>query len=183
MTDTPSSALVATRQTAGALLLLSLGGLAVAIVAAVRHEYRAHSGRAEAEAGLAIILDHVESSYEKRGRLCDSSKLDLADGYRFTYLSEMEQAAVDAERDANVGFACLGVHALPESRDMFSYESDGATFRARAFRAYLFDPGGELPRYEVGGRVEGDRLVVDRTVNRIGPGGRRFLGHPDRQSD
>lgn len=183
MTATPSRAVVAARKSAGALLLLSLGGLALAIGTGVRHEYREHSGRNDAEEGLSVILDHVASSYGRRGRLCGSSKLDLADGYRFTYLSEREQADVDAERDADVGFACLGVNALPSNRDMYSYESDGTTFRARAFRAYLFDPSGVLPRYEIGGRVEGGRLVVDPRIHRIAPGGPRFLGHPDAADD
>lgn len=179
MTDPASRSVLATRRTAGATLLLSLAGLVLAIVAAVRHQYRDHSGIAEAEAGLTVILDRVESSYERSGRLCGSSRLELSHGFGIpSYLSASEQATVDAERDGNTGFACLGLSDLGESRDMFSYESDGTSFRARAFRAYLFDPEGVLPRYEVSGRIEGGRLVVDRKVRRIGPGGPRFLGHP-----
>lgn len=178
MTDQASRAVVATRRTAGAILLLSLGWLVFTIVAAVRYQYREHSGIADAEAGLSVILDHVESSYAKRAELCASSKLELPHGFRLGYLSAAEQASMDAERDANAGFACLGVLDLPPSREMYSYESDGTSFRARAFRAYLFDPGGRLPRYEVSGRIEGGKLVVDRRVRRIEPGGPSFLGHP-----
>lgn len=177
--DTASRAVVATRRTAGAIILLSLGWLAFTIVAAVRYQYRDHSGIAEAEAGLAAILERVESSYERSGHLCGSSRLELSHGFGGrSYLSAAEQATVDTERDANVGFACLGLSDLGQSRDMFSYESDGTTFRARAFRAYLFDPGGVLPRYEVSGRIDEGKLVVDRRVRRIEPGGPRFLGHP-----
>ena len=51
------------------------------------------------------------------------------------------------------------------------------TFVVRAFRAPLYDPEGRLPRFERRGRIEGGKLVVDRSVHRVAAGGPSFPGH------
>jgi hypothetical protein len=97
-----------------------------------------------------------------------------------------DEAAIredELERSRNAGFYCLRVEPvrLEPGKDMFTYEVDatGTRFTLRAFRSYLYDPDGTLPRFERRGMIDSrGKLVIDRRLYRVAPGGRVFNGHP-----
>lgn len=147
-----------------------------------RSMYRDATGVADAEAGFAIIVPRIEAAYAANKRLCGSSLVE--ETHPFGWLAHPSTTTernptIEAERVANVGFACLAIDpgTISGGRDGYTYEVAGEAFVVRAFRAPLYDPDGVLPRFERRGRIEAGALVVDRGVYRVDPGGRRFPGH------
>ncbi|CAN5792400.1 hypothetical protein BH11MYX4_BH11MYX4_42590 [soil metagenome] len=164
----------------GSGLILGMLGLLGGALALARAMYRDRSGLSDAEAGFAVILPRIEAAYARDGRMCGSSLVEETHPFSWlAYATTDRSPTIEAERLANVGFACLALepHAIPSGLDGYTYELTGDAFVVRAFRAPLYDPEGRLPRFERRGRIEGGKLVVDRRVYRVDPGGPRFPGH------
>ncbi len=166
----------------GWVLVVGMMGVLAGALAIARAMYREATGLADAEAGFAVIVPRIEAAHARDGRLCGSSLVE--ETHPFSWLVNPSFATernptIEAEREANVGFACLAVDpgTIPGGRDGYTYEVSGDTFVVRAFRAPLYDPEGRLPRFERRGRIEGGKLVVDRSVHRVAPGGPSFPGH------
>ena len=175
--------IVIARKMAGVILLGTFVACSIGIATGAHAQYREKVGIEEAEPALAKIRARVEAKYASTGRLCGSSALTNDHPFSMLepqyYAAESTKAQLEAEKKQNTGFHCLGIgpRDLGSGKDMFSYESDGTHFVARAFRAYLYDPEGALPRWEIVGEVVDGKLVVT-PVHRIAPGGPTFVGHP-----
>ena len=163
-------------------LVLGMLGVFGGALAIARWMHGNASGLTDAEAGFAVIVPRIEAVYARDGRLCGSSLVE--ETHPFSWLAYPTigtdpNPTIDAERVANVGFACLAIDpaTIASGRDGYTYEVSGDAFVVRAFRAPLYDPEGNLPRFERRGRIEGGKLAVDRGVIRVDPGGPRFPGH------
>lgn len=169
-------------------LFVALGLGVVVCVAFLWNSLRVASGEAEAAAGLSVLVEDVTRAYARDGKLCPSSLVDDSDPFSYRtwslqYRSAAQNNADALERAHNAGFYCLRTdpQKLPSGKDMFSYDVDatGTHFTLQAFRAYLYDPDGALPRFERRGQIDTEgKLVIDRTLHRVAPGGPRFKGHP-----
>lgn len=178
MTEATSRSRVIT----GWCLVLGMMGVLGGALAIARSMHAAACGLTDAEAGFAVIVPRIEAVYARDGRLCGSSLVE--ETHPFSWLAYPSSRTdpnptIDAERVANVGFACLAINpaTIPSGRDGYTYEVSGDAFVVRAFRAPLYDPNGLIPRFERRGRIEGGKLVVDRGVYHVDPGGPRFPGH------
>jgi hypothetical protein len=168
-------------------LAITMSVACLGTLAFAGHLARSASGEDEAEMGLTILVKHVESSYARRnGKLCGSSLLtdDHPLGWRRMFSDrEIYREQDEAEARADTGFHCLRVdlQAIGTGKDSFTYEvsESGDRFVLRAFRAYLYDPDGALPRFERRGEVRSGKLIIDRKLYRVAPGGPEFNGHPN----
>ena len=170
------------RKIAGGFLLASFLAFTVGLAMVERAQYRAKIGIDEAEPALTTIGLRAEAMYVAKGKLCPSSALTSDhpfSTFAWDYAPKAARASFVAGKAEQTGFACLGISptALGNGKDMFSYESYGTGFVARAFTSYLYDPGGTLPRWEIRGEVVDGRLVI-APIERLAPGGPTFLGHP-----
>ena len=157
----------------GWLLLVLLASLLTGIVWGARHEQREKSGATDAEADLALILDHVERALQS-GRSCAPSRISSEEPLGWVMTIDANGEEWQREIREKSGFACLGLSSseLRSTRNAYSYEVDQGRIIVRAFRAYLYDPDGVLPRYERRAVIENGRLVRDPKLHRLPPGGK-----------
>jgi len=161
--------------------VLGVGMIAVLgySVSAAQDTIRAASGEMEADHDLSMLSDLVMTTYARDHRLCGASLRTGGDPIAYARNDPPPEDEA-AEKRANVGFSCLGLDAsrLYSGKNMYTYEVEGDRFVLHAFRACLFDPDGLLPRYERRGEVQSGRVVLDRHLYRVAPGGKVFPGHP-----
>ena len=174
------------RNVMGIVLLAGLALFAGLSATGAYALWRTSAGIAEAEPNLEILTQHAVDAFQRRGALCGSSRFASHEPFgeaSWTMDSYEAKLATAEERD-DVGFHCLGVErtTLSSGQDGYVYEATKDTFVVRAFRAYLYDPAGKLPRYERRGRVVAGRIEVDSSLYRVEPGGERFPGHDEREA-